>query len=100
LRGNWWRHGTIFGAEIGYELGDLHVGKGVTEGRHFLAAVENLGSDFCGRPGFVRADIRERRSFFAANAVVAVAVGATFVAEEDSARRALKRKMAAMRAKK
>jgi len=88
LRGLWRGRrgdGANFGTEIGDELGDLRVGEGVAEGRHFLAAVEDLGGDFCGGPGFVCADAGERWGFFATNAVGTVAVGAAFVAEEDGA---------------
>ena len=49
--------GAGFGAEVSYQLCDLLIGEGVAEGRHLLAAVENLGRDFSGGPGFVSAKV-------------------------------------------
>src|ERR1035438_9673035 len=71
-----WRSGPVFGAKVRDHLGDFRVGEGVAKGRHFLAALENLGSDFGRGPELVLAQAGQVRSFFAAAAARAVAVGA------------------------
>lgn len=75
----------MFGAEVGDQLGDLLIGDRVAEGRHLLAAVENLAGDFFRGPGLVCAQADEARSLFAADATGSVAIGATLVAKQQCA---------------
>ncbi len=83
--GGRWRLGADLGAQVGYDLGDLTVLERFAEGRHFLAAVEDLFCDFRWWPGFVFADLDESGSLFCAHPTRTVAEGASFVAEEDGA---------------
>jgi hypothetical protein len=75
----------MLGAQIGDQLGYLLVGKGVGEGRHFLAAIEDLVGYFCRWPELIGADVGESRPFLSASATDAMAVGATLIAKEDGA---------------
>jgi len=76
----------VFGAEISDDLGNLRVGESVGEGRHLLAAVENLIGDLCRQPDLVLVDLGEVRAFLAAHAFHGVAVPAILIAKEDGAR--------------
>lgn len=75
----------MFGAKVRDHLGDFRVGEGVAKGRHFLAAIENLGSDFGRGPELVLAQAGQVRSFFAAAAARAVAVGAALALKQNRA---------------
>jgi len=75
----------VFGAQVGDQLGDFCVRERVTEGRHLLAAVHNLIGQFGWSPELVVADAGERWGLWASDAAFAVAVSATFIAEEDGA---------------
>ena len=75
----------MFGAEVCDQLGDLLVGERVAEGRHLLAAVEDLAGDFCRGPELVLAQVGEIRTLLAAGSAGSVAVGATLVAKENRA---------------
>ena len=79
------RNGTLLGAQVGDQLGDLGVRERVGEGRHLLAAVENLIGDFVRWPELVGAQTAEIGTLLSAAASRAVAVGASLVAEEDGA---------------
>jgi hypothetical protein len=76
---------ALFCAEECYELGDLVVAEGVGEGRHLLAAVQDLIGHFFRRPVFIFADFVERWGFFCALEVGSVTVGAALVAKERGA---------------
>lgn len=75
----------MLGAEVGDQLGDLLIGDGVAEGRHLLAAVENLTGDFLRGPGLVCAQADEAWRLFAADAARSVTIGATLVAKQQCA---------------
>jgi len=75
----------VFGAEVGDKLGGFGVGDGFAEGRHLLAAVEDLIGDFGGGPELVFGQGGEDWAFLAADAGFSVAVGATLAAKEEGA---------------
>lgn len=75
----------MLGAQIGDDLRGLLVTEGVGEGRHLLAAIENLVGHLFDSPVVVLADVDERGSFLGAGEVCSVAVGTTLVAKEDGA---------------
>ena len=70
------------GAEICNQLGSLGVGNRLAEGRHLLAAVQNLMGYAGWGPLFVLVKTSERRPFFAADAASAVTVVAATAVEE------------------
>ena len=72
-------------AQIRDQIADILVGYGVTKGRHFLTAIENLIRDFFGRPRLVSGQAGERRRLLCSDTSDSVALGAAFVAEQDSA---------------
>lgn len=75
----------LFGAEKSDQLLDFVVGERIAEGRHLLAAVEELAGDFVVGPLLLFADVFESRGFARAFEVGAVAEAAAFVAEENGA---------------
>jgi hypothetical protein len=75
----------VFGSQESHKLRDLCVGNRVAEGRHLLAAIENLIGNFFGGPELVLAQGGQVGTLFGASAIVAVAVGAAFIAKEDGA---------------
>jgi len=75
----------VLGAEPGHKLGCLLVGERIAEGRHLLAAVENLMCDLGWGPAFVLAQTGQVRRLFAACAACAVAMDTALVAKENRA---------------
>ena len=75
----------MLGPQVGDDLRQLLITERIRKGRHLFSAVENLACHFVWRPELVLADVDERGSLFGSGAVGSVAVGATFVAEEDGA---------------
>ena len=84
-RGGRRRDGPVFGAEVGDQLSDLLIGEGVAEGRHLLAAVENLMGDFGRGPVFVLAQAGEAGGLLGSLTAGSVTVSAALVAKEDRA---------------
>ena len=75
----------MFSAKISDQLGSFLIGDRIAEGRHLLAAGEDLVGDPGRGPELVLAQVNERRRFLGADAADAVTVGATFVAKQDRA---------------
>lgn len=74
--------GFGLGAEVSDEFADLLVSYRIAEGRHFLAAVQDLVRDLLRRPGFVLPEIYEGRRFLGTDGADSMAVSTPFVAEE------------------
>ena len=79
------RSGLVLSPQVGHQLGNLRVRQRVAKGRHFLPAIQNLVRDFLRGPKLVLADIGERRPFFAADSLRAVAMRAILLAEKECA---------------
>lgn len=74
-------------AQVGNDLRHILIGERVGEGRHLLAAVENLIRHFGRSPNLVLADICQGRSLPAAFEGGPVAMGASLVPIENGASR-------------
>jgi len=75
----------VFGTQVSHQLGNLLFGDRVAEWGHLLSAVENLVGDSGRRPELVLAQVYQGRRFFGADAALAMAVSAAFVAKQDRA---------------
>lgn len=75
----------VFGPEIGDQLGNLRVCKGVSKGRHLLAAIEDLMRHLLRRPILVLPDVCQRRALLAADPFGAMTVSAILLPKEESA---------------